>query len=130
MAIYQCTICETEFDETKEETSWDQLPADWVCHVCESDKSLWEKTDRQTSEGASVSAPEKPTEADALPEKRSDELEACMADIHLMAETGRSIIEPMRTRKPTFSWDNILIKGVQLSKLPLNVSFRQTCLSS
>jgi len=43
-----------------------------------------------------------------------------MADIHLMAETGRSIIEPMRTRKPTFSWDNILIKGAQLSKLPLN----------
>jgi glutamate synthase domain-containing protein 2 len=43
-----------------------------------------------------------------------------MADIHLMAETGKSIIEPMRTRKPSFSWDEILIKGVQLAKIPLN----------
>jgi glutamate synthase domain-containing protein 2 len=43
-----------------------------------------------------------------------------MADIHVMAETGQSIIEPMRTRQPTFAWDDILIKGAQLSKLPLN----------
>jgi glutamate synthase domain-containing protein 2 len=43
-----------------------------------------------------------------------------MADIHKMAETGESIIEPMRTRKPTFSWDELLIKGAQLAKLPLN----------
>jgi glutamate synthase domain-containing protein 2 len=37
-----------------------------------------------------------------------------------MAETGESIIEPMRTRKPTFSWDDILIRGAQLAKIPLN----------
>jgi glutamate synthase domain-containing protein 2 len=43
-----------------------------------------------------------------------------MADIHQMAETGESIIEPMRTRKPTFSWDDLLIKGAQLARLPLN----------
>jgi glutamate synthase domain-containing protein 2 len=52
--------------------------------------------------------------------RASDELETHMADIHSMATTGRSIIEPMRTRKKTFSWDDLLIKGAQLDKLPLN----------
>ncbi len=51
----------------------------------------------------------------------SDELEVLMADIHQMAETGKaSIAEPMRTRKNVISWDDILIKGAQLSKIPLN----------
>lgn len=50
----------------------------------------------------------------------SDELEGHMVDIHTIATTGRSIIEPMRTRKRTFSWDDLLLKGAQLAKLPLN----------
>jgi glutamate synthase domain-containing protein 2 len=45
-----------------------------------------------------------------------------MADIHSMATGGESIIEPMRTRLPVFSWDEILFKGAQLFKLPLNKS--------
>jgi glutamate synthase domain-containing protein 2 len=43
-----------------------------------------------------------------------------MADIQRMALTGESIIEPMRSRKPVVSWDDILIKGAQLARLPLN----------
>lgn len=50
----------------------------------------------------------------------SDELEPSMADIHAMATTGQPIIEPMRTRKKVISWDDLLIKGAQLAKLPLN----------
>ena len=50
----------------------------------------------------------------------SDDLEIQMADIHAMAETGQSLIEPMRTRKKTFSWDDLLIKGAQLARVPLN----------
>jgi len=50
----------------------------------------------------------------------ADDLEHQMADIHAMATAGKSIIEPMRTRKRTFSWDDLLIKGAQLAKLPLN----------
>jgi len=50
----------------------------------------------------------------------SDDLEHHMADIHTMATTGSSIIEPMRTRMKTFSWDDLLVKGAQLAKLPLN----------
>ena len=56
-----------------------------------------------------------------VPVKTFDEFEAYMADIHIMSETGQSIIEPMRTRQPTFSWDDILIKGAQLSRVPLNI---------
>ena len=52
--------------------------------------------------------------------RTSDELEGHMADIHAVAESGRSIIEPMRTRKPVVSWDDLLFKGAQLAKLPLN----------
>ena len=51
----------------------------------------------------------------------SDESEVYMADIHQMAESGKlSIAEPMCTRKNVISWDDILIKGAQLSKIPLN----------
>ncbi len=52
--------------------------------------------------------------------RSSDDLEVHMAEIHAAAETGRSIIEPMRTRKKTCSWDDLLIKGAQLAKAPLN----------
>ena len=52
--------------------------------------------------------------------RSSDDLEVHMTEIHAAAETGRSIIEPMRTRKKTCSWDDLLIKGAQLAKAPLN----------
>ncbi len=52
--------------------------------------------------------------------RESDEIEGYMADIHKMSVTGESIIEPMRTKKDVISWDEILIKGAQLAKMPLN----------
>ncbi len=120
MAIYKCSVCETEFDETKEGKKWDQLTDDWTCFVCESGKSFWRLADNTTASGLSGSSDEVATDIESVPEKTFDEFESYMADIHVMAETGQSIIEPMRTRQPTFSWDDILIKGAQLSKLPLN----------
>jgi glutamate synthase domain-containing protein 2 len=53
-------------------------------------------------------------------ERDSDETEVYMADIHTMAETGKSIIEPMRTKKPVITWDDILIKGAQIARIPVN----------
>jgi len=50
----------------------------------------------------------------------SDDVEAYMADIHDMSATGESVIEPMRTRRDVISWDQILVKGAQLFKMPLN----------
>ncbi len=120
MAVYTCTVCDTVFDEDKESLSWDRLPDDWSCQVCESGKSFWRQTDEASTGGLIDSKAASGEPAERMPEKTLDDFETTMADIHLMAETGQSIIEPMRTRQPTFSWDDILIKGAQLSKLPLN----------
>lgn len=117
MAVYKCTICDTLFDEAKENRGWDQLEDDWACDVCASGKSLWQPM-------ADSSYPEGMEAADsgngAVPDKAFDALETTMADIRMMAETGTSIIEPMRTRNPSFTWDDILILGAQLARMPLN----------
>jgi hypothetical protein len=52
--------------------------------------------------------------------RQEDEHETRMADIHKMSASGESIVEPMRTTAPVPSWDEILIKGAQLAKMPLN----------
>ena len=121
MSIYKCSVCDTEYDEEKEGTKWDQLATDWSCHVCESGKPMWQPVET-ASAAADTSKVAERSVADYsdMPEKVFDEFESYMADIHVMAETGESIIEPMRTRKPTFSWDDILIRGAQLAKIPLN----------
>jgi hypothetical protein len=40
--------------------------------------------------------------------------------IQAMAQTGESVVEPMRTRKSVVSWDEILVKGAQLARFPLD----------
>lgn len=50
MAIYKCSVCETEFDETNEGKKWEQLPGDWACHVCESGKSLLSSASQRNPE--------------------------------------------------------------------------------
>jgi glutamate synthase domain-containing protein 2 len=120
MTVYKCSVCETEFDETKENKKWSQLPGNWTCHVCESGKPLWRVVDDTVVTDLSKDSAEDARDEESAPEKTFDDVETYMADIHTMAETGQSIIEPMRTRQPTFSWDDVLIKGAQLSKLPLN----------
>ncbi|MGB5745618.1 MAG: glutamate synthase-related protein [Desulfobacterales bacterium] len=101
--------------------TWDQVSSDWACQVCESGKPLFRPVDDGPSGSDSPAAVT--GSAAGQPEafeKTFDDFETYMADIHAMAETGESIIEPMRTCKPTFSWDDILIKGAQLAKIPLN----------
>ncbi len=121
MAVYECDVCGYQYDEAAEGTAWDDLPADWSCEVCFSGKSDFKRLGE---------APPEPQEASGgLDEgadsyerfrRPSDEREVAMADIHQIAETGRSIIDPMRTGKPIINWDDILIKGAQLARLPLN----------
>lgn len=123
MAVYKCSVCDTVFDEEKEGKKWDELAEDWNCHVCESGKSVWKKLDKEgeiSSPDVSGGAPEDTSGSSDEYRRLEDELEVHMADIHQLAETGTPIIEPMRTRKPSPSWDEILIKGAQLAKLPLN----------
>ena len=117
MAKYRCSVCDNIYDEEKEGVKWDELPDDWVCPVCESAKHYYayiEAAVIQTDSFEIASAPSSSTI------RTVDDTETHMADIHKIAETGESIIEPMRTKKTALSWDDILIKGAQLAKMPLN----------
>ncbi len=121
MAVYRCDVCDNLYDEDREGAKWEDLPADWECPVCGSARKYFrpigaEPEGRRSTE---VGAAPMALSIDDL-RRTSDELEIYMADIHAMAETGRSIIEPMRTRKQVVSWDDILIKGAQIAEIPLN----------
>jgi len=121
MAVYRCEVCDYLYDEEKEGTPWDQLPDDWVCPVCGSDKSYFSKVEQTPAEEAGVAADgDEKSPAIEKYGREKDDLEIHMADIHRMAESGQSLIEPMRTRLPVISWDHILIKGAQLARIPLN----------
>jgi glutamate synthase domain-containing protein 2/uncharacterized Fe-S cluster protein YjdI len=52
--------------------------------------------------------------------RNDDDIEQVMTDIHQISVTGKSIVEPMRTKKHVISWNDILIKGAQLAKIPLD----------
>jgi glutamate synthase domain-containing protein 2/rubredoxin len=130
MAKYICRICQYVYDEKIEGTPFEELPMDWVCPVCGAAKSEFDPLDDAPEPAGPPPAPESsaPAPAEKARERKgiddfrraSDELETRMADIHRMALTGESIIEPMRTGKPVVTWDDILIKGAQLARLPLN----------
>ena len=122
MSQYTCGVCGYVYDEEAEGAAFSDLPDDWSCPICDAEKAEFE---------AEESAPETPSpepgekteetaEYLAAWKRTADEVEPYMADIHRMAETGASISEPMRTRLKLFSWDEILIKGAQLAKIPLD----------
>jgi len=121
MATYRCEVCDYIYDEDKEGVKWEDLPDDWVCPVCDSSQSEFVLVEKagEKSETPEESSKEEKVSADEFARK-SDDVEIHMADIHKMSETGDSIIEPMRTKNSVISWDDILIKGVQVAKIPLN----------
>ncbi len=43
MRRFKCGVCGFIYDEAKEGTKWDDLPADWVCPVCGAPKSAFEE---------------------------------------------------------------------------------------
>ncbi len=119
MAKYRCRICHYVYNEKTEGLFFDDLLPDWICPVCGAARSEFDRLEDE---------PEPPAPSEPVRERKSfddyrrasDEFETAMADIHRMALTGESVIEPMRSRKPVVSWDDILIKGAQLARLPLN----------
>jgi len=122
MDTYTCNICGHVHDEADQGQVWDALPDDWACPICESPKSAFESDD--ASAANLTATPEAGSSAAGRYlgewERASDDVEVHMAAIHQMAETGRSISEPMRTPQTSPLWDDILIKGAQLATLPLN----------
>ncbi|MCK7515046.1 MAG: glutamate synthase-related protein [Desulfobacterales bacterium] len=120
MGKHRCRICQYIYNEKTEGIFFDDLFPDWICPVCGAAKSEF---DRLEDEPAPPPPPAEPVrEPKSIEDLRraSDELETRMADIHRMALSGESVVEPMRTRKPVVSWDDILVKGAQLARLPLN----------
>jgi glutamate synthase domain-containing protein 2/rubredoxin len=121
MAAYICTVCDYVYDESAEDRSWEDLSEDWVCPVCGSSRTYFRPVGEAPGTGAEPRADAGPPAKTANDFKRSsDKFEEYMADIHAMAETGLSVTEPMRTRKAVIGWDDILIKGAQLARIPLN----------
>ena len=104
MAKYVCEVCDFIFDEEKEGIRWEDLPEEWVCPVCDSPKRYYHKVEAVTGTGPAASVESEPVPDGYL--RSSDEVENWMADIHRIASSGESIIEPMRTADPQFSWDN------------------------
>ncbi|MDC0805109.1 glutamate synthase-related protein, partial [Clostridium paraputrificum] len=113
--------------------TWDELSEDWECPVCTKGRSYFgkistvyyeenEKVAEDIVEDESKLNTEKEGDLNYLSTylRRDDEVEKHMDIIHEMAVTGKSIIEPMRTKLPVISWDDILIMGAQLNPLPLN----------
>jgi len=124
LVSYQCGLCSHVYDESQEELRWDELPDDWICPVCGSGRSAFSAAGSANRQGKASDGSSAELDEEYLSEWRrsSDDVETHMADIHQLAISGHSIIEPMRTRIPTVSWHEILIRGAQLAKLPLNKS--------
>ncbi|MCC0782172.1 alpha-hydroxy-acid oxidizing protein [Clostridioides sp. ES-S-0108-01] len=133
MSIYKCSVCGYIYDESKNDKTWDELNEDWECPVCTKGRSYFgkistvyyeedEKESEYIVEDESKLNSEKAGDLNYLSTylRRDDEVEKHMDIIHEMAVTGKSIIEPMRTKLPVISWDDILIMGAQLNPLPLN----------
>jgi glutamate synthase domain-containing protein 2 len=122
---YECSVCGHIYDEDAEGTPWSALRENWECPVCSADKSYFEALgETPTSAAAPSEAPA--ADAPALDgylsewKRSSDDLEQQFTTIQQMAVTGESTIEPMRSRKPVLSWDEVLIMGAQLASLPRN----------
>jgi glutamate synthase domain-containing protein 2 len=147
MVIYRCNVCQVyEYDDTrgdsnlgiKPKTDPSSFPEDWECPICRSNVThLQPVKERETeiTEQEIVTCPQCGTKTKIsvthlkrmdldkyLGEwaRESDELERNMKDIHRISVSRETIIEPMRTTRDVVSWNDILILGAQLAKLPLN----------
>jgi len=121
MARYICKVCEFIYDEENNELTWEELPGDWVCPVCESAKEYFRPVEEKEPGPEEPELPPGPEKEPAIDLKRTmTGTEVYFMDIREIAETGRSVLEPMRTKVATLSWDEILIKGAQLAKIPLS----------
>ncbi len=128
MAIYRCRICGHIYDEEKEGVLFKDLPDDWKCPTCFAPKSVFEKVD-DTEENSKIKEIKKDKVHEQKEnniedylkeyERQSDDFEKNMKDIHEMAKTGQSIISSMGTLLPKPSFNDILILGGQLNKMPL-----------
>jgi glutamate synthase domain-containing protein 2 len=123
MPKYICSVCDYVHDEEETGQKWDDLPVEWACPVCDSPKSYFPMLDEADS--ASVPQGDKQDKETVIPasidlQKTMAASEPYFADIQEIARNSRTVDEPMRTKEQVISWDEILIKGAQLAKIPLD----------
>ena len=114
MAIYQCSICGTIFDEEKEGRKLSEMSE---CPVCKQPISKFERIDSDEEPAAATELKE--SLAYDPQYERQDKNSRYMKEIHEMAVSGKSLDSSMGTRMPLPSWDDILLLGAQLNPTPL-----------
>lgn len=123
MAKYKCLLCGYIYDEEVEGVKFEELPDDWKCPMCGAQKSdfvLVEEVKKEKSVTEKVNSNNNSVESYLKEYKRDeDEVETCFADIQKMATTGHSITSAMSTTLPVVKWNDILILGGQLARMPL-----------
>ena len=126
MPKYRCNVCHAlEYDIERGDatagiapgTRPQDLPEGWRCQVCGSDRSHLQPVEAPVQE---LQTEEQMEGYLARWRRKTDETETHMAEIHSMSTSARTIIEPMRTKAPVISWDDILFLGAQLAKIPLD----------
>lgn len=121
MAIYKCSVCGKIFDEEKEGRKFSELTD---CPVCHQPLSVFVRIDDESEAQPAQPEPAPTPAADALAYDeqyaRRDGSIRYMAEIHEMAVSGKTIGGSMGTQMPLPSWDDILLIGAQLARLPLN----------
>ena len=126
MAKYKCQLCGYIYDEDKEKVKFEDLPDDWKCPMCFAPKSMFVLVE---DDNRKIEDDEEQIKSDNYKndlasylskyKRETDDKEKSMIDIHTMAITGKSIISAMGTLLPVVSWNDILILGGQLNKMPL-----------
>lgn len=114
MMIYKCPVCGYEY---LDEDDFKNLAENWVCPICGAAKARFEAEERPDRK-----QPRKEENPLAYPAEFAREdsaFERHMQQIHQMALTGKTVIEPMGTTLPVVSWDDILVLGAQLNPSPL-----------
>ena len=124
MAKYKCLLCGHIYDEDVEGVKFEELPDDWKCPMCGAQKSdfilVEEEVKKEKSVVEKVNSNNNSVESYLKEYKRDeDEVETCFADIQKMATTGHSITSAMSTTLPVVKWNDILILGGQLARMPL-----------
>lgn len=126
---YRCNICNVyEYDDAigdlhtgiKPGTKPKNFPDEWRCPICAADKTHLKHIGKIEKQIATLIGSEVTDDYLGEWRRESDDLEHNMSDIHTMSASVESITEPMRTQHDVISWRDILIRGAQLAKLPLN----------
>ncbi len=125
---YECGVCRYIYDEDGATNVFDDLGEGWSCPICDAAKIYFKPLEVEEKivkpKPVEVKPPNESSDRDLSYasgfERHDDDIEPYMDIIHEMAKTGKSFIEPMRSRKSVISWDDILILGAQLDRFVLN----------